>query len=128
MTAYIALCFLFVSLTHSAFTLYPLYIHQGATSISLHKDLNVLSNDDAISVYGYYGSCEGSTAGCVGGSDTDTLETAAINYMPSNECDDIYGRHVTGPHDFCVKDDVRSDGLQGVCMGDSGQYCSILPL
>ena len=94
---------------------------KGASSISLHNDLGILSNDDPITVYGYYGSCEGSRD-CVGGSDVDTLEMADINYMPSNECDDIYGEHVTGPHDFCVKDDFRGDGLQSVCMGDSGQF------
>lgn len=40
--------------------------------------------------------------------------------MVSTECDNIYGELVTGPHDFCVKDDFREDGLQSVCMGDSG--------
>jgi len=93
---------------------------EGATSIGLHHDIGFMDNDAAITVFGYYGSC-GSDAGCVGGSDVDSLEYALTNYMASTECDDIYGLHVMGPHDFCVKDDFRGDGgLQSVCMGDSG--------
>jgi len=93
---------------------------EGATAIELHHDIGFMENDAEITVFGYYGSC-GSDAGCVGGSDVDSLEYALTNYMVSTECDDVYGQHVTGPHDFCVKDDFRGDGgLQSVCMGDSG--------
>jgi len=93
----------------------------GAQRVRLHPDIDVLANDDEVEVFGYYGSCGVSgTAGCVGGSDTDTLEFATTNYMIADECNNIYGEHVSGPHDLCVKDDIWKDGLQGVCMGDSG--------
>ena len=91
---------------------------QRAQRVRLHDDISVLSNDDEVTVFGYYGSCTGS-AGCVGGSDTDTLEFAQTNYV-ADECDNIYGQHVSGPHDLCIKDDLWADGLQSVCMGDSG--------
>ena len=98
---------------------------EGATSISLHHDIKPLSNDDTVTVYGYYGSCEGSPD-CAGGSDTDSLEYALTNYMVSTECDDVWGRHVSGPHDFCVKDDFRGDGLQSVMDRGSSDwvYCT----
>jgi len=91
----------------------------GAQRVQLHNDMSFLVNDDNVTVYGYLGTCEGSY-GCTGGSDTDTLEFARTNFMAADECDNVWGRYVTGPHDFCVKDDTWRNGLQGVCRGDSG--------
>lgn len=91
----------------------------GALRIELESNLNVMDNDAEITVFGYYGSCA-LNVDCVGGSDVDSLEYAITNYMLSTQCDDIYGRHVSGHHDFCVLDDFRGDGLQSVCNGDSG--------
>lgn len=99
---------------------------EGATSISLYKELD-LQNDAEITVFGYYGSCLGNPD-CVGGSDVDSLEYALTNYMVSSECDNVFGRHVSGPHDFCIKDDFRGDGLQSACMGDSGLFFGVFSM
>lgn len=80
---------------------------EGAEAVELHSNISSLHNDDEVTVYGYYGSCSG-TAGCAGGSDTDTLEFATTNYMVADECDNVYGQHVSGGHDFCVKDDISA--------------------
>eukprot|EP01084_Bolivina_argentea_P299048 515460_1 len=93
--------------------------HPNSESILLHSDISVVEDNDEIIVSGYYGSC-GSTVGCNGGSDLDTLEYQTTHFMTSHECYDIYGSYVTNDHDFCVRDEEQSDGLTSTCGGDSG--------
>jgi len=89
----------------------------GATSIDLHADISELNDNDNIQVFGYYGSCE-HLAGCVGGSDTDTLEYALLTYMPTAECVQEIDWRVDRPEDLCVIDDFPEE--QSTCFGDSG--------
>jgi len=89
----------------------------GAQPIELHHDMNVLNDNDEVTVFGYYGRCK-DYPDCAGGSDIDSLEYATVNYMISQRCRRYWGRLVVGDEDFCLMD--TPPGEQTTCGGDSG--------
>eukprot|EP01084_Bolivina_argentea_P175597 304055_1 len=93
----------------------------NAISIILETDPMIAENDGIIKLTGYGGNATHAGPDVArGGSDTDTLEYTTTNIMTRKECTKIFGDVVITSNDFCVKDDIASNGMSTLCSGDSG--------
>eukprot|EP01083_Nonionella_stella_P197159 725032_1 len=96
----------------------------GAVGIVIESDPMIAENNGKVKLTGYWGEYYGGR----GGSDTNNLQIGYTNIMTRKECQNYfndYSGDYTGDMfitdaEFCVKDDVGTDGMVMSCKGDSG--------